>query len=340
MRDKVFRWFIISILIFSQFLFVPKGVEAGLEVTNDQLPYEEVGIQVMPEYVTPESWESEERAMLIGYHGLIRNDTGSTYIGDLSVVVPANETNFFVALIGEYSDEGDVQDVDFDLDEENGLVTWQPNQPIDENGTYRFVIEYYYSPFVEGDNHHVSFDFSTNFQRPVEQGGVMFMVPYAAENFTINEEADQISDMFGVPVHAFEFNQLSTEQQIEFETSYEREKGMLSTLEALETQSPPDDDVHAGLVNNAQQPPTGNSELISTENAVMISLSVVIAGLFVFLGLRGYKRTALISGDEGLRKDKKTKRENIELEKKRLKKQFINGDIDEKTYRSKLSNLS
>ncbi|MCE7792819.1 hypothetical protein K8O68_10370 [Salipaludibacillus sp. CUR1] len=319
----------------SGFFFLPWNGAVMAEEMDPALAYKELVVQVMPQYAEPEGWEQGEPAVLVGQHGVLTNESDEEFEGEIRIAVPVNEPSFELSLVGYFNEDNTVTDVDASLDEETGELVWSPGENLQEGDTYRYVIEYFFAPIAEGE--HKQFSYSYELGLPAETFNLLFVEPYGAENFTLSEEPDRETEMLGGPVHAFDSEPAEPGTSFDLEVSYDKEDTM-TTLEALESQTPPDDDVHAQFRDDAapEAAGTGSSPLIDTESAVMISLSIIIAGIFVFFGLRSRGKTAPPPAHTKTRSKSKPE----ETDTKALRQKLIRGEIDEETYRKERSKRS
>lgn len=336
MKKVLFRYITVSLAVLILLAFQTWNVAAQVDRTEAELPYKELVIQLMPEYVNPSGWTEEGPVLLYGQHGFFLNEGEEIFVGDITVDAPVNEPSLFIALVGRFDEQGQVQELDYTIDEDAGTIQWTPEGGIAPGEEYRYVIEYYYAPFTGESLREFSFDFTLD--RQTENMTVLFFEPYGAEDITLSKDPERVTDMFGVPVHAFEFEDLSAGEIFALDISYVKDNE-ISTLEALESQRPPNDETHAGIGGNPGVPGGGNNPIISTENAVMISISLIISGLLVFFGLRTYRQQPAVQQEKG-KFQKQAAKVDIQAEKKILRQQFMNGEIDEKTYRNRMMRLS
>ncbi|MDQ0257798.1 hypothetical protein J2S74_005260 [Evansella vedderi] len=336
MRKSLFRYFTVTLAVLIILAFQTWNVAAKTDRTEGELPYRELVIQLMPEYVTPNGWKGEVPVLLYGQHGMFINESEEVFEGSFTIDVPVNDPTLYLALVGKFNDQGQVDDLEYTVNEEAGTITWTPAGGVAPGEEYRYVVEYYYSPF-DGD---AAREFSFHFQldRETENMTVLIFEPFGAEDMSLSVDPDRVTDMFGVPVHGYDFEGLTAGEEFNLQVSYIKDDN-ISTLEALESQQPPNDDVHAGIGGNSGSVTGGDNYLISTENAVMISISVIIAGLLVFFGLKSYKSPPVQEvGRNSL--SQKVAKVDIQAEKKTLRQQLMNGEIDETTYRNKMRKLS
>jgi len=318
-------------MIISSLFILPRGYLAE-QLEDPELIYKELVVQVMPQYVEPDEWEEGNPAVLIGQHGIFTYQGEASFEGEFRVLVPHKEPDFKLSLVGNFDEEGIVHEVDAELDEETGHLVWEPDTKLEQGDEYRFVIEYYYDPYEEAESY--QFYYNYELELPAETMSLLILEPFGAEDFTISEAADRTTEMFGVLAHAFDEENAEVGTTYDLNISYEKEDS-LTTLEAMETQTPPDDDVHAQFKDDASldvSSGTGGSTFIDTEGAVMISLSIIIAGLFVFFGLKS--RGSMV-------KEKRPKNdENVEVDTKDLRQMLIRGEIDEETYKKERAKRS
>ncbi|MBB5174797.1 hypothetical protein [Texcoconibacillus texcoconensis] len=332
------KWLIASVVaIFSLTIL---QVNAVLGNEQESLIYEDLNVQVMPEYALPDGWDEERPNMLIGHHAILTNEGDSEFQEELSIHAPVDNPDFFPAFVGEYDDEDQLAAVEFTIDEKNEEIVWTPEQTIHPGETYQYVIEYYYYPFEIEDQTSYSFTFETNY--PTKEATVAIYTPYGAENVEINHESDEQSEMMMVPVDGYRFSDLPVGEHEYFEVSYEKEDP-ITTIDALAKYEAPDDDMHAmfqnDLDNDTELGPTAT--MISTENSILISVSFVVAGSLFYLGMRQKYRAPQQSNHTNAKTKKgRIKEVDQEGEKQKLKQQFLDGEIDEETYRKKRSALS
>ncbi|SDZ67198.1 hypothetical protein SAMN05421736_12922 [Evansella caseinilytica] len=332
MKKSVLRWSIAIIIVTLVFAFQRWNTAAEVD-RSGELPYKELVIQIMPEYVFPPEWSGDDPVVLVGRHGIFINDTEEQYDGSFTVDAPVDDPNMMLALVGKFDAYGQVTELDYSVDEAARTITWTPDEPLEPEEEYRYVIEYYYSPFAADAK---KFAYSLQVDRDVEAMSVLFFEPYGAEEVQLSLEPERVTDMYGVQVHVYEFENLEAGDGFDLAVSYIKDDA-ITTLEALESQTPPDDDVHAGL-SGGDPSANGSQPVISNESAIMISISIIIAGLFVFFGLRNGKKQPVQKESPALYK-KAEKIDSIQ-EKKRLRQQLLNGEIDEKSYRAKIKNLT
>jgi hypothetical protein len=329
----------------------------------DQFPYKEMQIQVMPEFDYPENWPKDQPSLLVGYYGTFTNKTGKDFKGEIEFPVPANDKNFEIYLVAEFpaDNQPEVQRP-FKVNKEKGVVTWAPAEPIKKDKTYRFVVEYYTNPYEDGD----AKKFSFNYVNPVdtEKLDIIMFAPFKSENFKIDPAAANTSeDENGIKQYFYQYTNVKKDTAVNLSVSYTKNDNK-STLASLSEQKPPNDDNNSGVTGNSATDQiingsggSGDSKqkddrpIIGIGGASVIGISIVIAGLFVFLGLKGNRRNTSSKPNVSNNKKKvqktvvqksngqKTGSKDVSEQKKKLRTLLLNGKIDEATYEEEMKKL-
>jgi hypothetical protein len=123
-------------------------------------------------------------------------------------------------------------------------------------------------------------------------------------------------------------------------------------MEAINKQQPPNDDTHSGVSATDQVSKTSGTTktskppIIGLGGASIIGIAIIIAGLFVFLGLRGNNQSAAKVTKQNKKHPKKSsptvktdnKIANSE-EKKELRKKLLTGKINQEMYDEEMKKL-
>ncbi|MGJ7921328.1 hypothetical protein [Neobacillus sp. LXY-4] len=338
--------------------FALPNVKAAESFPVDQFPYKEMQIQVMPEFDYPEKWPEDQPSLLVGYYGTFTNKTGKDFNGEIEFPAPVNDKNFEVYLVAEFpsDDEPEIQRP-FEVNKDKGVVTWKPSKAIKNDKTYRFVIEYYTNPFEVTD----SKKFTFNYVNPVETEklDIIMYSPVKAEDFKIDPAAANTSESeYGEKLYYYQYTNVKKNEPINLNVSYVK-KDNKSTLSVLSEQAPPNDENHSGVsgdtatdqvLNNSgdNSKKTSDQPIIGIGGATVIGISIIIAGVFVFLGLKGNTRNSKPSGTSNKKTQKKTVAEksapkvtkkDSQDQKKKLRSLLVNGEIDEETYEREIKKL-
>jgi hypothetical protein len=347
MLKKLMAFVLITTLMGS---FSIKNASATELFQAEKFPYKEMQVQVMPEFDYPENWPKDKPAVLIGYFGTLVNKSGSEYSGEISFPLPIDEPDFEVYLAAEFPevDKPEVP-VEYKIDKEQKALIWKPTKPIEKDATYDFVIEYYSNPIDIKDKK--SFSYSFNPPADMDQLDVVFYAPINSKDFTLEPKAtNESKSEYGEEIHHFQYLKAKMGTELSYNASYEK-KEHTSSMSVISTQEPPQDENHQGVtateqvINNSSSTPSieSNRPLIDTTGAVIIGISLIIMGVFIFLGIKGKggtppQRTKNVeSAQKNIKNTKKI--DSKSNDKKLLRKMLMAGEIDQQTYDDKINKL-
>ncbi|WP_210365895.1 hypothetical protein [Bacillus sp. REN3] len=325
--------------------FVLNNAHAEGGFDSGKFPYKEMQIQLMPEFDYPENWPKDEPSMLVGYYGTILNQTGKDFNGKIEFPLPVDRKNFSIYLIAEFPEDNKPEiQRPFEIDKEKGVVFWEPGKPIKNGGTYDFVIEYYENSFeVDGAKKSFKFDFTPPAE--IEKLDVIVYKPLDSEGFTIDPNPSTTTKSeYGQELGHYQYTDVKTGKALSYSAVYTKE-GNESSLSIISKMNPPNDENHDGTASD--QTTNGTDEgrpLIDAAGASIIGISIIIAGAFVFWGIRGKRHQGAIKpAKKSTRKPSKktipSKIADIADEKKKLRSMLLNGKIDQKTYEEKMKKL-
>lgn len=340
-------------VIFSLFsgLIVPKA-HAESTFQPEKFPLTEMQVQVMPEFDYPEDWSKDVPALLVGQYGTFTNKTGQDFDGKIEVPVPAKDKDFQVFLVAEFPDENkpEVQRP-YDVDQEKGIVIWKPAKAIKNNETYKFVIEYYSKTINVKDQKSFNYEFTNSSE--VERLDVIFYAPMNAKDIQLEPKAQSNEKSeYGEELFYYQYKNVKPGESLKYSFSYKKD-GTESTLEAINKLQPPNDDNHSGvtatdqLTKNAAKNSSSSSDqpIIGAGGASIIGLAIVIAGIFVFLGLKGNSKNTVATSAKTKKPEqkkptaKKETKANHTDEKKELRKKLLTGKINQEMYEEEMKKL-
>lgn len=346
LKKKLAGLFVTFSLIFG--LLVP-NVHAESTFEPDKFPMKEMQIQVMPEFDYPEGWSKDVPALLVGQYGTITNKSGQDYDGKIEVPVPAKDKDFDVYLVAEFPDANkpEVQRP-YDVDKDKGIVTWKPAKAIKNNETYEFVIEYYTKTIEVKDKKSFTYQFANNTE--IDQLNVIFYAPMNAKDIQLEPKAhSNEKSEYGEELYYYQYKNVKPGENLKYNFSYKKD-GTESTMEAISKLQPPNDENHSGVTatdqvtkNAAAKSPT-DQPIIGMGGAIIIGLAIVVAGIFVFLGLKGNSRPSSAASkskkpEQKKSSGKKETKANHEDEKKELRKKLLTGKIDQEMYEEEMKKL-
>lgn len=347
---------LLALLVITSFIsnITFKNVNAEGAFQAGQFPYKQMQIQVMPEFDYPEKWQKDQPSLLVGQYGTIVNKSGNDFDGKIEIKVPTKEKSFQVYLVAEFPSESkpEVQRP-YDVDKANGIISWKPKSPIKNNETYKFVVEYYSNPIAMKDTKSFAYHFTP--PADIDQLDVIFYAPINAKNIKFDPQPQNTSKSeYGEDIYYYSYKNVKKDNRVNYRMSYKKD-GTESTLAAIDKKQPPKDENHTGVnggntatdqvLNNS-----GNGEssevkqpIIGIPGALIIGVSLIIAGAFVFLGLKGSRTQAKAASKNKKGQKKQVVRKESRLsnaeEKKELRKKLLNGKIDQETYEEEMKKL-
>ncbi|MED4204368.1 hypothetical protein [Neobacillus mesonae] len=352
MRKK--KWSAVFVIaLFLSNLLIPRA-DAASAYSAEKFPIKEMQIQVMPEFDYPEDWPSRDiPSLLIGEYGTIINKSGQDYDGKIEVAVPAGEKGFEAFLVAEFPEENkpEVQRP-YDVDKENGIISWKPEKPIKNNESYKFVIEYYTKTIDVKDRKRFTYEFKNN--SSIEQLDVIYYAPMNAKEIQMEPKAQESSkNEYGEDLFFYQYKNIKAGETLKYSFSYKKD-GTESSMDAMSKVQVPKDENHTGVnglatdqITKGTSSTTDNSNrpLIGLGGASIIGMAIILAGIFVYLGLKANpSKTGKGSGQKKHHEQKSFSRKN-EIKKdtteakKELRKKLLTGKMDQETYEEEMKKL-
>lgn len=344
------KWLALFVIASFFTSFFSSKASADTAFQAEKFPFKEMQVQVMPEFDYPEDWGSRDvPSLLIGQYGTITNKSGQDYDGKIEIPIPAMEKGFEAFLVAEFpeANKPEVQRP-FDIDKEKGIVTWKPAKVIKNNETYQFVIEYYTKTIEVKDQKSFTYQLINNAE--IDQLDVIFYAPMTAKEIKLEPATEnKTKSDYGEELYYYEYKNVKVGENPKYSFSYKK-SGTESTMEAINKQEPPNDENHSGVTATDQVTKSGTDNssrpIIGVGGASIIGIAIIIAGLFVFLGLKGNSKAGSRSVAKGSKPKyqqptnpkKDTKSAHTE-EKKELRKKLLTGKIDQEMYEEEMKKL-
>lgn len=345
-KKKFMALFVIALFLLS---FIIPSAEAETSFQADKFPYSEMQIQVMPEFDYPENWPKDTPSLLVGQYGTFTNKSGQDFDGMIEIAIPTNEKGFEAYLVAEFPEENQPEvQRPFEVDNEKGVITWKPSKAIKNNESYRFVVEYYTSSVEVKDNRSFTYEYSN--PADIETLDVIFYAPMEATDITLEPKAaNNTKSDYGEELYYYQYKNVKAGENYKYSFSYKKE-GFESTLDAINAQEPPNDENHTAVNGTAtdQIKNDGNSDrpIIGVGGASVIGIAIIIAGVFVYLGLKGRaqstQKSSISKKEKEPVKKQSTKKESTLIDhdsKKELRKKLLAGKIDQETYDEEMKKL-
>jgi hypothetical protein len=346
LKKKLLALFVIASVLSS---FTISKAKADTVFQPEKFPLKEMQVQVMPEFDYPDGWSRNEPSLLVGQYGTITNKSGQDYSGKIEIPVPAKDKGFQINLVAEFPDENkpEVQRP-FEVDKENGIVSWKPQKAIKNNQTYKFVIEYYTRAIAVKDKKSFTYQFTN--RTAIDQLNVIFYAPMNAKEIQLEPKAqNNEKSEYGEELYYYQYKNVKAGGDLKYSFTYKKD-GTESTMEAINKQQTSNDETHSGVnkssaTDQVLKNTTGSQQqpIISTGGATIIGIAIIFAGIFVFLGLKGNPKKITKNPKTVKRQQKPTiKKENKSSnaeDKKELRKKLLSGKIDQETYEDEMKKL-
>ncbi|ULT55622.1 hypothetical protein L1999_21355 [Neobacillus drentensis] len=348
LKKKWLAMFVIASFLTS---FISSKTSAETIFQAEKFPFKEMQVQVMPEFDYPEDWGSRDvPSLLVGEYGTITNKSGQDYDGKIEIPVPAKEKGFVAYLVAEFPEENkpEVQRP-YDVDKEKGIVSWKPAKAIKNNETYQFVIEYYTKTIEVKEQKSFTYQLMNN--AAIDQLDVVFYSPMDAKNIKLEPKAaNNTKSEYGEELYYYQYKGVKAKENLTYSFSYQK-TGTESTMEAINKQQVSTDksgSTATDQVKKETSSSTTNQPLIGVGGASIIGIALIIAGIFVYLGLKGNAQRGRRSAAKGTKQKqqpakqlagKKDYKPNNAEEKKELRKKLLTGKIDQEMYEEEMKKL-
>lgn len=115
------------------------------ENVNSPLSMDELSIKILPEFAFhPADKNRTHPPLLVGYQGTLINKLDHSVKGRIQIPLPIHEKNFRIGYVADYSsDLKKAYQIQYTLDKRKGVITWTTTEPIESQGRYKFIIEFY-----------------------------------------------------------------------------------------------------------------------------------------------------------------------------------------------------
>lgn len=274
---------------------------------SNQLSTDKLTIQLFPELSAYPDSQINKPAILISYRGVMTNDTGIKYNGNIEVPVPTESTNFKIGLVTEVNADQTQENLEYVVDNEKGLIYMSPSKPISINEQFEYDLQYYITPFDDTSHRNYSFIFTAN--SDVELVEVLIYPPLGSRYFEL--------DPIGVNIitnklesYYYSYNNLNKDDKIEINFTYIKEDN-IPTFDRLMLYS------------------DNNNDLITRNNSantvLMLTLILIFGLLLIILIIKQKSRLNLIGWKTPLIKED-------EVSLKQLRGLYINNKISEAEY--------
>lgn len=299
--------------------------QADAENTKNVLKMEELTIQVMPEYSRhPKDKKKNNPPLLVGYHGALKNDDLEPQKGQVVIPLPVEEKNFRIGFVADYSrDLTEMNEIEYELDQEKGTISWETSEEIQPQEMYKFVIEYYTDGIQEKNSTNtLKYDFKSFAE--IGLMNLIFVEPLKTETFKLEPEAEQHQkNSYNMNMFLYQSQGMKPNEEKVITLEYKRNETK-TTAEIMEDMA--GDSVKAGTVKeNKEKMP------LWIVIAVIGSITVLAAVILIFI-----MRKKKTDPQEPKVPAKET---DLAAKKAKLRTMLLEGTITENEYDELLKKL-
>lgn len=309
-------------------LFAPLQMSA--EESQSPLKMDELTIQVLPEFAYhPEDEKKEELPVLTGYHGTLENVTDKPQKEKINIALPVGSKNLKVGYIAEYNEKlTDRYDLDYELDEEKGIISWEMGRELAPGERYKFVIEFYTNDLIVNENER---EMSYTFEMFTDIGlvNLIFLEPLKAEDFKLTPGPDtHQQNPYGMNMFHFQMNNLEKGEQKTVEIAYKRDETRMTS------------ELFDEMYENVNEVKTNETMPRGVVIAGIGGISVVaIALLVLFLRKKKPAAKEINKNKKGSKQPQQAEQKNREMKMARLRAMLVDGKITEEEYKELLKKL-
>lgn len=318
MKKISFLWTLTFLLLFNF-----NGIVSAEEKANP-LKMEELTIQVLPEYsYHPKAKNTDHPPLLVGYHGALMNNTEEPLKGKIEIPLPTKDKNFKLGFVADYStDLTEMFEIEYELDEKLGIISWETSAEIQPQEIYKFVIEYY-TDSIEVSKDKKSLEYTFTSFADIGLMNLIFVEPLKTESFNL-EPAAETHQKNGYNLNMFLYQgrgmKIGEEKTIKLEYERKDDRTTTNIMEEMATTA------------EKQTATKKNEDKVSPWLIVSVVGGItVIASIFLILVLK--------------RKGKKVKtqekpdEDTFEVKKGKIRQMLIEGKITEEEYKELLTRL-
>jgi hypothetical protein len=224
---RLLGFFIIVILMWPQ--------NAAAEKIDNPLKMEELAIQVMPEYsYHPKDTKKNHPPLLIGYQGTFLNTSDQAQKGKIEIPLPTNQKNLKIGYVADYStDLSEIYEIEYVLDKESGIISWETSAQINPGNMYKFVIEFYSDGIIErSDTKNLEYSFKSF--ADIGLVNITFLEPLKTESTKLkpDPEAHQ-ENPYGMNMFMYTVQGMKLGEEKTYQLTYKRSTSK-TTIELMD----------------------------------------------------------------------------------------------------------
>jgi hypothetical protein len=299
---------------------------SAAEKIDTPLIMEELSIQVMPEYsYHPKDTKKNHPPLLIGYQGTFINSSNKAQKGMMKIPIPTDLKDIKIGFVADYSsDLSEMYEIEYELDQDQGIISWKTTNNIQPGDIYKFVIEFY-SNEIKDKSNTKSFEYTFKSFADIGLVNITFLEPLKTESTVIIPAPETHQENpYGMNMFMYQIQGMKTGEEQSYQLTYKRSSS--NTTVELMNQIDPNEE------KPAEPKKVESNELYMVIGGVGIFCLISAFLLIVFL--KNKKRVQpkpLIVGTIPLtQQDEKTL----------LRSKLIQGEISKEAYDEQVSKFN
>lgn len=283
------------------------------------LKMEELAIQVMPEYsYHPKDTEKKYPPLLIGYQGTYLNQSKQAQKGKIEIPLPKNQKNIRIGFVADYSsDLSELHELEYELDQKRGIVSWQTSTEILPNDLYKFVIEFY-SDDIKEKSGSKKFEYTFISFTDIPLVNITFLEPLKTESTRLLPKPESHQENpYGMNMFLYQIAGMKMGEELTYEMTYKRTSSK-TTVEMMNQ-----------IDGNEQQKPIKEKKVAKNELYLVIASIGAISFFFALLIILFFKYKKQTKKQLMTTKDSNPTTINA---KAQLRNKLIKGEISNREY--------
>ncbi len=324
--------FVLLICLFA-FTDIPLSDASAAEAFDqDSFPYKSIDIEVSPEYDQPPNWPEENAkdhaGVIYWTRAAIVNNTDGDYSGQVTVEVPLESSHYTILGITEFdSEETPVeqgQELEYTVDEATSTISFTPTEPIKKGETYSYAVSSIYAPMEGTDSR--AFNFTYELPAKADAVSVNIYFPIGASEQSVTPESDKVEPLEGGEVlYQYAYKDVEKGKRLSYNIAYEKDNYETTV------------DQKTGVSSES----SGDDSNAAWWIVGIILIILIILILYLLVDRSRLKQAPMPrSTKPKLKKSPQTKQRSVADQKEQLKKDYLNGDIDDDTYSDALRTLN
>jgi hypothetical protein len=315
------------ILIISIILWFVIPLNSLAANSESPLKFEELAIQVMPEYSHhPKDTKKNHPPLLIGYQGTFINTSNEAQQGMMKIPVPTDLKDIQIGFVADYSsDLSEMYEIEYELDQDEGIISWKTTNDIQPGDLYKFVIEFY-SNEIQDNSNTKSFEYTFKSFANIGLVNITFLEPLKTESTVIKPAPETHQENpYGMNMFMYQIPGMKAGEEQSYQLSYKR--SLSNTTVELMNQIDP----------NKAEKPAEPKKVESTELYMVIGgvgVFCLISAIIIIVFLKNKNRIPL-------KPIKKVKVQSTQQDENAiLRNKLIQGEISKEAYEQQVRKMN